>query len=63
VVFSDNGSEYINRRVAELLNKMLIEEHTKSRSRESNDNDAAQRLNDAGAQLFKSISNRSKSAA
>jgi transposase InsO family protein len=60
---SDNGSEYINRRVAELLNKMLIEEHTKSRSRESNDNDAAQRLNDARARLFKSISNRSKSAA
>jgi transposase InsO family protein len=35
---SDNGSEYINRHVAELLNKLLIEEHTKSRSRNSNDN-------------------------
>lgn len=34
---SDNGSEFINRRVAELLNKLLIE-LTKSRSRHSNDN-------------------------
>ncbi len=34
----DNGSEYINRHVAELLNKLLIEEFTKSRSRHSNDN-------------------------
>jgi hypothetical protein len=42
---SDNGSEYINRRVAELLNKMLIEEHTKSRSRESNDNAQAESKN------------------
>ena len=32
---SDNGSEYINKRVAALLHKMLIEEHTKSRSRQS----------------------------
>src|SRR5208283_699061 len=32
---SDNGSEYINRQVAELLNKLLIEEQTKSRSRHS----------------------------
>lgn len=31
----DNGSEYINRHVAELLNKLLIEEFTKSRSRPS----------------------------
>ena len=35
---ADNGSEYINRHVAELLNKLLIEEFTKSRSRHSNDN-------------------------
>jgi len=34
---SDNGSEYINARVAELLNKLLVE-FTKSRSRQSNDN-------------------------
>lgn len=34
---SDNGSEYINYRVAELLNKLLIE-FTKSRSRRTNDN-------------------------
>jgi hypothetical protein len=42
---SDNGSEYINRRVAELLNKMLIQEHTKSRSRQSNDNAQAESKN------------------
>lgn len=34
---SDNGSEYINDRVAILLNKLLIEQ-TKSRSRRTNDN-------------------------
>jgi transposase InsO family protein len=34
---SDNGSEYINNTVAELLNKLLIEQ-TKSRSRRTNDN-------------------------
>lgn len=34
---SDNGSEYINKRVAELLEKLEIE-FTKSRSRQSNDN-------------------------
>ena len=34
---SDNGSEYINYRVAELLNKLLIE-FTKSRSRRTKDN-------------------------
>ena len=34
---SDNGSEYINHRVAKLLNKLHIE-FTKSRSRHSNDN-------------------------
>ena len=44
---SDNGSEYINRRVAELLNKLLIEEQTKSRSRHSNDNAQAESKNGA----------------
>ncbi len=34
---SDNGSEFINRRVAELLEKLYIEQ-TKSRPRQSNDN-------------------------
>lgn len=34
---SDNGSEYINTRVARLLQKMLVEQ-TKSRSRHTNDN-------------------------
>jgi transposase InsO family protein len=34
---SDNGSEYINRNVAELLEKLRIEQ-TKSRARQTNDN-------------------------
>ena len=34
---ADNGSEYINYRIADLLNKLLIK-LTKSRSRQSNDN-------------------------
>ncbi len=34
---TDNGSEYINRIVAKLLNKLMIEQ-TKSRSRKTNDN-------------------------
>lgn len=42
---SDNGSEYINRNVAQLLNKLLIEEQTKSRSRHSNDNAQAESKN------------------
>ncbi len=42
---SDNGSEYINRHVAEMLDKLLIEEHTKSRSRHSNDNAQAESKN------------------
>ena len=36
-IHTDNGSEYINRTVARLLNKLLIE-LTKSRARQSNDN-------------------------
>ena len=41
---ADNGSEYINRHVAELLNKLNIE-LTKSRSRHSNDNALAESKN------------------
>ena len=44
---TDNGSEYINRDVAKLLNKLLIEEQTKSRSRHSNDNAQAESKNGA----------------
>ncbi|WP_260296041.1 DDE-type integrase/transposase/recombinase [Sedimenticola hydrogenitrophicus] len=43
---SDNGSEYINRRVADLLEKLRIE-FTKSRSRHSNDNALAESKNAA----------------
>ena len=35
---ADNGSEYVNRRVAALLNKLHVGEFTKSRPRHSNDN-------------------------
>jgi len=41
---SDNGSEYINRVVAELLNKLLIRQ-TKSRARHCNDNALAEGKN------------------
>ena len=41
---SDNGSEYINHRVAKLLKKLLIEQ-TKSRSRQTNDNALAESKN------------------
>jgi len=44
---SDNGSEYINRHVTKLLNKLLIEEQTKSRARHSNDNAQAESKNGA----------------
>ena len=44
---SDNGSEYINQFVAKLLNKLLIEEQTKSRSRHCNDNALAESKNGA----------------
>jgi transposase InsO family protein len=43
---SDNGSEYINRAVAHLLNKLLIEQ-TKSRPRHSNDNGLVESKNGA----------------
>ena len=35
---ADNGSEYINHRVAALLDKLRVERFTKSRARRSNDN-------------------------
>ena len=35
---ADNGSEYINHRVAALLDKLRVERFTKSRARHSNDN-------------------------
>lgn len=41
---SDNGSEYINKVVAELLNKLIIKQ-TKSRPRRSNDNGLAETKN------------------
>ncbi|MCU7899772.1 MAG: DDE-type integrase/transposase/recombinase, partial [Candidatus Thiodiazotropha sp. (ex Lucinoma aequizonata)] len=41
---ADNGSEYINRTVAKLLNKLTIE-FTKSRPRQSNDNALAESKN------------------
>lgn len=41
---SDNGSEYINRQVTALLEKLLIEQ-TKSRSRQTNDNALAESKN------------------
>ncbi len=41
---SDNGAEYINKPVLELLNKLLID-FTKSRSRHSNDNALAESKN------------------
>jgi len=43
---SDNGSEFINRVVAELLNKLLIQQ-TKSRARHCNDNALAECKNGA----------------
>lgn len=43
---SDNGSEYINKQVAKLLNKLHIE-MTKSRPRHSNDNGLAEGKNNA----------------
>jgi len=41
---SDNGSEYINRNVAKLLEKLFVE-FTKSRSRQTNDNALAESKN------------------
>lgn len=41
---SDNGSEYINKQVADMLNRLLIKQ-TKSRARHSNDNALAESKN------------------
>lgn len=41
---SDNGSEYINHKVAKMLEKLRIEQ-TKSRARQSNDNALAESKN------------------
>jgi hypothetical protein len=49
---SDNGSEYINKVTAKLLNKLLIRQ-TKSRARRSNDNALAETKN--GAVIRKNI--------
>ena len=35
---ADNGSEYVNHRVAELLGRLHVDDFTKSRARRSNDN-------------------------
>lgn len=43
---SDNGSEYINKTVSHLLNKMSVEQ-TKSRSRKTNDNSLVEGKNNA----------------
>ncbi|EQD50652.1 Integrase catalytic region [mine drainage metagenome] len=43
---SDNGSEYINRRVAEMLGTLLVD-FTKSRSRHSNDHALVESKNGA----------------
>ena len=45
-IHSDNGSEYVNKKVAELLNKLNIEQ-TKSRARQSNDNALAESKNNS----------------
>ena len=42
---ADNGSEYINHRVAALLDKLRVERFTKSRARHSNDNALAEGKN------------------
>lgn len=44
---ADNGSEYINHRVAKLLNTLHVEEFTKSRARRNNDNALAESKNGA----------------
>ena len=48
---TDNGSEYINKRVAGLLNKLLIE-LTKSRARHTNDNALAEGKNGSIVRKF-----------
>ncbi|MGH8700000.1 MAG: DDE-type integrase/transposase/recombinase [Burkholderiales bacterium] len=48
---ADNGSEYVNHRVAKLLNKLRIE-FTRSRPRHSNDNGLAETKNGAVVRKF-----------
>jgi hypothetical protein len=43
----DNGSEFLNHKVAQLLNKLLVEEFTKSRSYKTTDNAMAEGKNGA----------------
>jgi len=45
-IHSDNGSKYINRIIAELLNKLLIKQ-TKTRPRHSNDSRLAETKNES----------------
>lgn len=42
--YGDNGSEYVNRQMAKLLEKLRIEQ-TQSRSRQTNDNALAESKN------------------
>ena len=51
---ADNGSEYINHRVAELLEKLRVERFTKSRARTSNDNALVEGKNERRAQVVRS---------
>jgi hypothetical protein len=44
---ADNGSEYINHRVCALLNKLHVQEFTKSRARQTNDNALVESKNGA----------------
>ncbi len=44
---ADNGSEYINHRVADMLNRLRVPEFTKSRARRSNDNALVESKNGA----------------
>lgn len=48
---SDNGSEFINKVIAELLNKLLIEQ-TKSRSRHCNDNALVESKNGSAVRKY-----------
>jgi hypothetical protein len=50
---SDNGSEFINHRVAEMLNKLMVKEFTKSRACRSTDNALVEGKN--GAVIRKQI--------
>ena len=47
---ADNGSEYINRTVAEMLNKLHVPDFTKSRARRSNDNALVEARRSGGLQ-------------